>query len=720
MLSSRPRGSAAFGRPSFPAPSAGAAFLVSLFLLASQSPPDSRAAPFAGPAGSSTWTVTADYLEHRSAEDSVLARGRVVAVSSGAYLSADEVTVFTSSRAAQARGSVRLTDGTLYALGERADYSWETGTGALHGAYIEFDPWRLWGRRIDRVSEEKYKVRRAALTNCERTPPHYHFRGRRGTYERGKRATLWGGALALGPVPVLYTPFYTRSLQDRRGSLRVEPGRDSYHGVFAKTTYHYPFTDNTYGRLKWDHYQKTGNGYGGEYHYYTPVVKGSLQGFWTEDRKAQRQRWNTSLDHWQQLKPRWTARANTLFQSDSSFSNIHLLNPLERTKQETRSNAAVTYQNPLYTANASVQQDQFFDPVRNRFLRKRTVLPRLDVNSNDLLLGRGVYARLSGNFANEYDRPESGPAVDSIFPDRDVFRQTAGASTQLSRTTSLTRKLTLTPRAGLSEQWQSWTVSSSDPSRRDRKDVFLGRPFAGAALRHRLTRSLDYDLSHTYQVRWTENTAKRDHGAADEGVETNAAAAALSYRPSPLLWVRAASGYDFRDVDNQPVRSVREKVTPPTVDVNARPWRAVSLFYRQTQALYPVRRPQSTQFSVEAGGEDLRAGSGWSYSSGRPGQVQIRHGAAFPLPGGIRLDGVYQYDLSGPRTFRYRDVRTVEQRVVVRKDLHCWIARVEFARRPGINEIFLRLDLKTNAEARRRLASPEEEQFFPSRARETP
>ena len=46
-------------------------------------------------------------------------------------------------------------------------------------------------------------------------------------------------------------------------------------------------------------------------------------------------------------------------------------------------------------------------------------------------------------------------------------------------------------------------------------------------------------------------------------------------------------------------------------------------------------------------------------------------------------------------------------------------ARVEMRTRPGVEEVFFRIDLKTNIQAREEMASPDEEQFYPARERET-
>jgi hypothetical protein len=666
-------------------------------------------------------SLSSDNLEFRSTDNVVVASGSAVLVSSGTRMEADVIRIDTSSHVARAMGRVFIEDGDTLLLSDEAVFFWEASTGSLKSGYLLDPPWRLWGRSLNRVGADRYTARRAAVTNCDLDPPHYHFRGRRAWFRSQKRATVAGGALTFEDLPVLYMPVWTRSLKDRRWSLRVDPGRDSRNGVFAKSIFGYPFTENTYGRVYWDHFQKTGNGWGAEYDYFRPDVKGSLYGYRIEDRLSKTKRWNARVGHWQQLQPRLSLQANAIFQSDSDFNNRYFRSDYERVRQSAESDVALTYQHALYSARASAEQDQVFDATRNRFVRQRTVLPNLGVQSSPLQWGKsGFYSTLSGSFNNEYSRPQDSPPspANAFRPDQDLFRQTATSSFDLSKRLAVTKSITLKPSAGVSEEWQAWRPSGSAI---DRKDVFQGRVFSGVNLRQRVSRSLDYDLGYNYRVRWTPNTAKRDRGGGiDRGIEEDGLSAFLSYRPGRLLWMRANSGYDLRTVEGVPIKSVREKISPPTVEMSVTPARDVSFFYRQTELLFPVRKPQATQFSVQLGQRDhTQFFSGWSYNVGTPGAVQLRHGASFNLSKGWWLDGGFSYNATGPGRLNYDSVQIIEKYLIVKRDLHCWTVRVEMRDLLNTDEIFFRVDLKTDVEARRRMTSPDEEQFYPARERES-
>ncbi|MBI4397110.1 MAG: LPS-assembly protein LptD [Elusimicrobia bacterium] len=668
------------------------------------------------PVSFTSGTITSDHLEYRPAESLMVAKGHAVLISSQTRLEADEIHIRISSQTATASGKVYMEDERMTLYSDQLDYDWGLSTSLLENGYVQDPPWRLWGRRMRRLGPERFSVQRAAMTSCDLNPPHYHFRAKSMHFLSKKRATTYKTRLAFGTDAVFYVPFYTRSLRDNRWTYTVDPGRSSYHGYYAKSIFTYPLTLNSYGRLYWDHFQLSGNGWGAEYNYFRPDVKGSFYGYRITDRKAKMERWNLRVGHWQQLAARWSLQANALYLSDLDFNNLYFRDDTRRVLQQAESDAAVTYQHPVFTTRMSVEHDRVFNVQKRRFIGQRSALPMATLQTVPLLFGPSVYFTLSGNARHEYVRPG-----DPINPDFDRFRKSADAAANLSRQFRPSKDVTITPSAGMDETWQSWRAVGGTV---DLNDIYQGHGFTGLNFRHRLTRNLDYDLSHSYRVRWAPNSLKRDHaspGANDKGTEANAISLFSSYRLGAGFWARASSGYDLRLLEGEKIKSPRQKIAPPSVEMSYRPTRWMELFHRQTFLLYPVRRPQTGQFSFNAGQREIASfNSGFSYNSGAPGQVQIRHGATFPLTTGWWLDGEVLYTAKGTGKLNYDTVQMDEKRLTVRRDLHCWAARGGFEQRPGVYEFFIRVDIKANVAARQGVASPEERQFYPTRKQEIP
>ncbi len=664
----------------------------------------------------STATLSCDYMEFRSTDNAVLARGNAVLTSSGTRLASDEITLHTFLHVAEAHGRVRVNEGPMTVMADDIRYSWEISTGTLSSVYIQSGVWRVWAKRVVRLGPDLFRLERAAFTTCDLDPPHYHFRARRAKYQTKKRLSVSNVRFAAERDPIFYWPYYTKSLKNNAWTLTVDPGNSARNGYFAKTVLIVPVGENTRASVLWDHYSKSGNGFGGELAYNHPKVRGLLSGFTIEDRLTGTNRWNFRFGHWQQLAPRWAAQSNVAFQSDTGVNNTFVRDDYQRVRELGESDLALTYGGPALNGRIFVEHDRVFDAAANRFVAQKTILPQLSFQTSPLRLAKSnVYFNLSGNARNEYLRPSTSTlAPNPITPEKDRYRQFADGTASLRWRLPLGKKISVEPSAGATERWQSHQDlgTAFDP-----KDLTQGFGFTSANWRHRLTSALDYDLTHRYRVRWTTNTFRRDHAAADQGLVQNEASFFGSYRPSAVFWARATTAYDLRDTPNLVFQSRRQRFSPPSLELalTPRPW--FKAFLRETVSLYPARKPQSTSANVRLGATDKTYfTTGMSYNVARPGAVEITQGAGFNLTSGWWLSGDVHYTATGPGRLNYYDkVEFREKNLIVHRDLHCWLVRVTYRERPGVNEIFLRVDMKTNLNIRQKAVQPGEEQFHPAR-----
>lgn len=667
------------------------------------------------PSALSTATLNCDFLEYRSTDNAVLARGHAVLLSSGTRMEADTLTLYLSSHVAEAQGHVYLEDRELAVLADGIGYNWEASTGVLQNIFIQEGPWRVWGRRMERLGPDLYRIERAAFTSCELNPPHFHFRGGSALFRVKKRVSVTHIRAAAENTPIFYLPYYTHSLGDHRWTYTVDPGNSARNGYFAKNVFTYPVGDHARAKLLWDYYSKAGNGFGAEFSYSTANARGSLSGYEIKDRIDETRRWNIRLAHWQQLNPRWQVQSHVAMQSDQDVNNEFIGDDVQRTRQLGESDLALTHAASWYTARVFTSHDRALDPTQNRYVTAKTILPQFGFQTNALKLGKSnAYFNFNGNFRNEYDRPEANPPnTDPIVPGKDSYRQFADGLGRLSWRLPLTKNLSLEPSAAISESWQSDQETATEfiPD-----DVTVGKGSTGLNLRQRVTPSLDFDLSHLYRVRWEPNTFTRDHSAADQGLEQNGLNFFASYRPSSALWGRASTFYDLRDTPSLGYHTPRQRFSPPSFEVGAKPRPWFSATARETVQLYPARKSQSTLFDFRLGpNEKAYFSTGFSYNVGRAGELDVNHGAAFQLTPGWWLSGDLHYTASGDGGIHYNKTEFKEKNLVVRRDLHCWVVRATYRERPGVNEIYFRLDLKTNMDLRKKQGVIDEKQFYPGR-----
>jgi hypothetical protein len=663
----------------------------------------------------SSATVTCDYLEYRSSENVVTARGNAVLVSSATRLDADGLSLDLNSKIAHAKGRVRMDDGNTVFWADAVDFDWESSTGVFTKGYFEEPPYRLWARRIVRVSSDLYHMEHVAATSCELDPPHYHIRMASMDFVPSKKAFVWWPRLALGDDVVLGLPFYRKTFGKKLWALTVDPGRSNYHGLFAKSVLTYRLTEHGTARILWDHYERTGDGLGAEYTFRSPKAQGTVNGYKIEDVVAGTRQWKTQATHWQALTPRLTLEVNGLAQNNSTFNNLYSHDDLYRVQTEAQSSAALTYRQNAFTTRLSGTDTRTFDPLRGAFVGTSLVAPEAAVQGSPWQVARDTYLTSSLAVRRRYDRPlASPPLLGPLITDQDRFRETGEGSLSLKRRIAFGRWGSLEPSVGTSESWQSWVATGTT---RDDRDQYVGRVFTGINFRQRLTRSLDYDLTHRYEVRWSPNQFKRDHASPDQGLETNLLSWDGNYWGN--AWTgRLSTGYDLRDLEGESIRTLRRKITPPVLDLTWRPSRRTSATFREVYGLYPARHSQSTEMSWRFNPSTaFRFSSGFSYNGGLPGQLLMRHGAAFPLSAGWSVEGNLRYALQSLDGKRYNALpkERLEQEFVIQRDMHCWEARFTFRKRPGYTEALVRLELKSHAAVRRSLESPVESQYYPGR-----
>ncbi|MBK8574935.1 MAG: LPS-assembly protein LptD [Elusimicrobia bacterium] len=698
----------------------------------------------------STASLTCDFMEYRSSDNVVIARGHAVAVSSGTQLAADEMTLylssqvvvaqghsvlissgtrleadeltlFQSSREAVARGHIFLQDQELSILAENLQYNWDDSTGEFENIFIQQGLWRTWGRRLVRLSPTHYRIERAAFTSCELNPPHYHFRGGTANFWVRHRMSAVHLRSAAEKTPFLYTPYYTRSLKDNSWTFTVRPGNSERNGYFAKSVFTYPVTPHSQAKLLWDYYSLAGNGFGAEYTYSTTTVRGSVSYYRIEDKIDDRKRWDLRYAHWQQLAPRWQVQSHVAMQSDQDVNNIFLGDDYQRARQLGESDLAFTRNGSWYTSRIFVQHDRALDSVNSRYVTSLTILPQLGFQSSALRLGKSnAYFNFGGNFRNEYDRPEANPPnTDPIVPGLDHYRQYADGAAALTWRLPLTKNLSLEPGVGLSESWQSQQQKGNEL---DPANLMQGAGSTGVNLRHRLTRDLDYDFGYRTKVRWTPNTFRRDHAAADQGMEQNMLNLFANYRPSSAVWGRASTTYDLRDSPSSQNTALplyetpRQRFSPPSFEMGVRPRRWFSLSGRETVQVFPVTKPQSSVLDVRFGADDTSFFSaGFSYNNFRPGALDLVNGVAFQLTRGWWLSGDVHYTATGTGGMQYNAIDFKEKNLVIRRNLHCWVVRVTYKERPGVHEVLFRFDLKTDLDGRSNKTTVDEKQFYPAR-----
>ena len=247
----------------------------------------------ANPDAGLPYDVRAGRIESRQNGRFQIAEGGVLIRQGRQTLAAERVEIDTETGQIVASGRVVFVrwDGTLW-KGERLVYNYKTGEGDFGRFLLFHHPYYLYGGRFRMVGHDRIELEDVVLTTCEGDDREFEIRAPRATLEQQRYATLHHAVAYLGPVPIMWVPYYRRDLQGEPGRWDVVPGYSSRLGGFLLMTYNYGLNDtgSLLGRTSVNLYSERGVGAGQNILWRNPEVglRGNLEGFYVSDRKLYR------------------------------------------------------------------------------------------------------------------------------------------------------------------------------------------------------------------------------------------------------------------------------------------------------------------------------------------------------------------------------------------------------------------------------------------------
>lgn len=226
----------------------------------------------------------------------------------------------------QATGRPQFTRETETFSGERMVYDLDTGRGRVWQGRATSRNYRIRGEHALIDSLENVFLRDLSISTCDEDHEHYRFKVDRLKMVEEDKAIARNVTFELGPVPVMWLPFYVFPLQQgrRSGVLTPSLGSNSRDG-FSVSNLGYYYAPNDY----WDATlaatlrEQGGLLLDGDLAYHArDRVRGSADvQFETFDTAAGRatRNWRLGFNHWQRLTPSSTIRATGNFTSSRSF-----------------------------------------------------------------------------------------------------------------------------------------------------------------------------------------------------------------------------------------------------------------------------------------------------------------------------------------------------------------------------------------------------------------
>ncbi len=414
--------------------------------------------------------IVADSLEYFAEKNLMVGSGNVEVRDRGDILSADYMSVQTDTMDVYCRGNVVYRRGTDIWRGEELRYNIRTKKGDF-GAFRMFsDPLYISASGSKRLGTNEYLLNDVVITTCEGDDPAVSISAREARI-KDNRVYLKGATfLALGFVPYLYLPSYSRSLDSHDRFFQFVPGYSSRLGAFLLTAYNYKlYGNNLRGVTHLDYRSRRGVGVGQDFVWKDrtdEMYEGMVGGYYLKDddplrgpveegrttNNVEEERYRIKLAHNQTFTDRDYMLANVNYLSDP-YVLEDFFNKEYRYGVQPENRVTLTHRGDDYTASIGLNKrlNDFYDNV-DRLPEIRLDIPRKQ-------LGESGFYYESQNSASYLERlfAEPDDGSDPLVDDYDAFR--GDTAHTVFYPTKFFGFLNIIPRAGYRGTYYSDTLS---------------------------------------------------------------------------------------------------------------------------------------------------------------------------------------------------------------------------------------------------------------------
>lgn len=405
---------------------------------------------------------------------------------------------------------------------------------------VNYPPIRVLSTKKLDANDGRYILRKAHITCCDYTKPHYTLYVGKADLIPGDRIWATNAVVKLGKIPVFYLPFVYRSLNtDRLFTTYVDFDQSDNTGFGFLTSTVYSKNDFV-AKANLDYYTKSGFGYGAEIAYEDPQrFRGSLQAYTIYDKVQEDQRWGIDGGYWWEVADTsdslnkgsgaiYFSQFETRNVSDADFnddffrSNPYVVSPDQITR------LSVVRQSSNSTFRVGYTNREELNEADKTYSNAEEYAPKVDLVFNPFVIKGtgGIVNNVAVGFNN------------AQLEDYD-FVQYLNASWRSSKDFKLHPNFTLTPSAFYKQD-----AILKDPTNND-EDTFVGRYGGELNFRSNLITGL-LDIGYRYTKR-TASGSLTNIEYQDSDEEENLVYISNYYMLGRDFYFRLASGYDLRN-----------------------------------------------------------------------------------------------------------------------------------------------------------------------------
>jgi len=321
--------------------------------------------------------IISETLERFEKEKKIVAIGDVY-MSNGTFdLKAQKVIYHEDTAQIEAYKDLYYDDDEITAWAEEGTFNRDKKTGFLKNALLHIKKQDMWikAAEIERLSEIKYKAKKATFSTCEPEPDSaqpWCFTGEFIDLVVDDKLTSKITTFKVKDVPVLFSPIFwgPGGSTKKSGFLPFKFGNSNTRGVRLSPAYYLVIDSNKDATFYLDYFSKVGVGKGIEYRYLDFDTKGMWYGYQIKDRELNKNYIELRGIHFQKFK-------GLDLLADINYVNK---NDFYREYGDVRS-ASNTYLFKEYNKDLSARYD--------RFLQSSVEVSVPGVQSRFYLLGQG-------------------------------------------------------------------------------------------------------------------------------------------------------------------------------------------------------------------------------------------------------------------------------------------------------------------------------------------
>lgn len=259
-----------------------------------------------------------------SEQESYLLEGGVEMRRADQFLRADTLRYDTQAETYEAEGSVHYQDRGMLLGAERASGTLAEDSNTLEGVRYQLLESRGNGRADKAVVKgDTSTLRRVSYTTCDPGATGWELRASRVDLDQTKGVgTARNATLRLGPVPILYLPYASFPIDERRrtGFLFPSIGSSQDSGIDISAPYYINLAPNYDLTLNPRLLGRRGAMLGAEFRYLGSAHAGEISGTWLpNDDQTGDDRGSFRVQHFGTLSPQWSVSANLNHVSDDRY-----------------------------------------------------------------------------------------------------------------------------------------------------------------------------------------------------------------------------------------------------------------------------------------------------------------------------------------------------------------------------------------------------------------